>query len=224
MESKIAICITTYNRPEAIMKSLPEHYRYKPEGAKLIIVQDYSKQIISHADYTFHKRVGIPTAKNKCLEIAMQHQAEHIFLFDDDTYPIEEDWHLPYINSKHPHLCYSFGSDRYLDKDKEHWRHALGNGCMMYVHRSVVERIGGFDTNFGLGKYEHPQFSFRAFNAGLIPYPFLMPKTDTKQLFCMDELNQVERTLNKQERSDLIKSGYDHFLKTRTTDMFIPYY
>jgi hypothetical protein len=42
-------------------------------------------------------RLGIARAKNKCLE--QLDDCEHIFLFDDDCYPIKKGWHEIYIEA-----------------------------------------------------------------------------------------------------------------------------
>lgn len=150
MKTDIAICITTRNRPNTFAKTESEIYRLKPIGAYIFLVDDASDEYVLH-DYRFSERAGIPRAKNKCLELAMSSGAEHIFLFDDDCYPIAKDWHLPYINSPYKHLCYTFA--KRISGDNSHSFHQMGNGCMMYFHRSVIETIGGFDTRFGMGKF-----------------------------------------------------------------------
>src|SRR5690606_29815351 len=151
----------------------------------------------------------------------MESGADHVFLFDDDCYPIAKDWHLPYINSPHPHLCYTFlPHTRIVDGHKYH---ALGNGCIMYIHRSVVEKIGGFDTRLGLGKFEHVQYSHRAHAAGLIPHPFIDVVGSDKLFHSMDEQNEVIRTFTDEEQRQLLAKNRNHYYKTRNLTEFISY-
>jgi len=223
---KIAICITTRNRPREFWDCAFTWVlivrKYK---AKLFVVNDASDCEYPKGEYydefLFDERQGIPRAKNKCLELAMDWGAEHIILCDDDVYPISTDALTPYINSPHPHLCYTFlPHTRIVDGHKYH---ALGNGCMMYIHRSVVEKIGGFDTLLGLGKFEHVQFSHRAHAAGLIPHPFIDVVGSDKLFHSMDEHNEISRTFTQQEQAHLLNVNRSHYYKTRNLTEFISY-
>lgn len=219
---KIAICISTRNRPEAFLKTESAIYSLLPPNAEVFVVDDASNPLYYPvADLCFTKRQGIPAVKNKCLDLAMESGADHVFLFDDDCYPIAKDWHLPYVNSPHPHLCYTFlPHTRIVDGHKYH---ALGNGCMMYIHRSVVEKIGGFDTRLGLGKFEHVQYSHRVHAAGLIPHPFIDVLGSDKLFHAMDERNEISRTFTQQEQAHLLNVNREHYYKTRFSTKFIPY-
>lgn len=223
MES-IAVCISTYNRPEVFRNTIREWLRFMPPNASLFIVEDAHTECepyTPYRDYAFTERAGIPRVKNKCIELAMSHKCEHIFLVDDDTYPLQSGWELPYIQSEFKHLCYTFAKPN--GKIKDHKKHYLGNGCMMYIHRDVIDTIGGFDTTFGLGKYEHTQFSWRAYYAGLIPHPFMDVIGSDKLLYCLDQYKQVERTLTDKEQSELLKSGAEHFHRTKDLKINLPY-
>src|SRR5690606_8304989 len=185
------------------------------------VVDDASDILYCNPDYRFSARSGIPRAKNKNLELAIEWGAEHIFLCDDDVYPISPDALMPYIKSPHPHLCYTFlPHTRIVDGHKYH---ALGNGCMMYIQRSVVEKIGGFDTLFSLGKFEHVQYSHRAHAAGLIPHPFIDVVGSDKLFHSMDEHNEISRTFTQQEQEHLLNVNREHYYKTRFSTKFIPY-
>src|SRR5690606_10124331 len=83
--SRIGVGITTHNRPEIFAKTLAEMRKHLPPGAKLVVVDDASKEPVAEADYRFEENAGIARAKNKCLELL--DGCEHIFLFDDDCYP-----------------------------------------------------------------------------------------------------------------------------------------
>ena len=94
---------------------------------------------------------------------------------------------------------------------------------MMYVRREVVEKIGGFDTRLGLGKFEHVQFSYRAHAAGLIPHPFIDVLGSDKLFHAMDEQNEVIRTFTDEEQRQLLAKNRAHYYKTRNLTDFIPY-
>lgn len=225
MSDKIAICITTRNRPESFKLTWHSIFRFMPKGGKIFIVDDASDvnytACIGDYRYRFDNRVGIPKAKNKCIELAMEWGATDIFLFDDDTYPIEANWHLPYMHSPYLHLNYTFLHSRFSEHG--HKIHSLGNGCMMYIKREVINKIGGFDTRFGIGKYEHPHFSYRAYAAGFIPHPFMDVVDSDKLIYCMDQDNSVKRTMSPKEMATQLNNNREHYYKTRMSTEFVPY-
>lgn len=214
----ISICITTRNRPTEFAIVLDWIKLYTTCEYELIVVDDASDTIYCDADYRFNERVGIPAAKNKCLELA---QYDHIFLFDDDTYPIADGWYLPYINSGKEHLCYTFLAKHKVKKGFKY--HTLGNGCMLYVTRKCIDTVGGFDWNYGLGKYEHVDFSRRIHNAGLTESVFMDIENSSELLYCMDQKKEVERSFSREEMRMLLKNGEKHFQKSRKSKEYIGY-
>lgn len=221
----IAICITTRNRPKELRKCIEQHEKHLPKNARIFVVDDASEPPAYRYDCRMVERSGIPRVKNECLKLAIKFGCEHIFLYDDDTYPIADRWELPYINSPYPHLCYSFNSvsNFRLERYGHKAHRPPANGCMMYVHKSVVDRIGGFDTNFGIGKFEHNQFSNRCVSAGLIPYPYIDVVDSDKLIYSMDKYKEVERTMTKEEMK--LQSGSkelnNYFNDTAFTDLYI---
>jgi len=184
----------------------------------LIIVDDASDIPYCDASYRFETRSGIPAAKNKCLELA---KYDHIFLFDDDTYPIVDGWHDAYLNSGKEHLCFTFLT---AFKRKDGFKyHPLGNGCMMYVTRKCIDTIGGFDWNYGLGKYEHVDFSRRIHNAGLTESIFMDIDNSKELLYCMDHKKEIQRSFTSREMTNLLSSGSKLFRQNRLSKEYINY-
>jgi len=106
----IGIGITTHNRNQLVASTLAKIQSVSP-GAKIVIVDDASQprvRIEGANIYRFSNNVGIARAKNKCLELLRD--CEHIFLFDDDTWPTTNGWYIPYVASREPHLMYLFES------------------------------------------------------------------------------------------------------------------
>ena len=140
--TKIGIGITTHNRYDVFSKTLAEIKRLAPAGAEIVVVDDASDKPVPEATYRFARNVGIAAAKNKCFELL--EGCDHIFLFDDDTYPVIEGWHQPYVASHEPHLMYIFQDFAtgtklndtikiYQDSEITAWSHA--RGCMLYFKR-----------------------------------------------------------------------------------------
>jgi len=214
----ISICITTRNRLKSFQIVLERIERHTKCEYQLIVVDDASEVPYFYADYRFSERAGIPAAKNKCLELA---KYDHIFLFDDDTYPICDGWYLPYIDSGKEHLCYSFLP--YFKAKNGFKYHALGNGCMLYVTRKCIDTIGGFDWSYGLGKYEHVDFSRRIHNAGLTESVFMDVIGSGQLLYCMDQKKEIQRSFTSREMTTLLSSGAKRFAQNRKSKEFISY-
>lgn len=214
----ISICITTRNRNKEFWIVVEKIKRHTLIEHELIIVDDASDFKYCDADYRFETRSGIPAAKNKCLELA---KYDHIFLFDDDTYPIVDEWYLPYVNSGKEHLCYTFlGKYKSVNGFKYH---TLGNGCMLYVTRKCIDTIGGFDWNYGLGKYEHVDFSRRIHNAGLTDAQFMDIENSHELLRCMDQKREIPRSFTPTEMRTLLRSGDKYFRENRLSKEYINY-
>lgn len=216
----ISIAITTRNRPECLEMCLRAWGEYYP-SIKVIIVDDGSDPSYCDADYRFSERVGISRAKNKCIELAMNTSAEHIFLVDDDTYPIAPGGLEKYIESPYKHMCYSF-TPVVGRVNGEYKKHNLGNGCLMYMHRSVFEQIGGFDTTF-FATCEHNQFSYRCFYADLIPNPYIDFKGSSDYFHCLDQDKGHERTMSEEERKRYKREYKKYFSESLANTEFVSY-
>lgn len=220
--NKIGVAITTYNRPDIFPETCKRISELLPDNAEIVFVEDNGNDDLSTPHFhTFNRRVGIPAAKNKCIELLMALDCDHLFLFDDDTYPLMPDWHLPYINSPFDHMCYTFLPPQF--RDFSHKYHELGNGCMLYMTKRCIEKIGGFDTDFGLGKFEHVEYSRRAYNANLIPRPFIDVIGSEKLIYCMDQNSEFQRSMTDNERALLTAQNSHKFYDKMNDSHFKPY-
>lgn len=215
--ARIAVCITTRNRPEAFSISLKNIKKYLPENARLFIVDDASDEDYAKADYRFTERAGIARAKNKCLELAMKWGAEHIVLFDDDAYPKVKDWHKPYVEHPEPHLMYIFTSyggqkrlvrEVYRDDKTVAYDHV--RGCMLYFERRCIEAVGGFDPIFGYGYFEHRNLTERIHNAGLTTHLIMDVPNSGDLIHSMDEWEETSSTFTPGEHAKLIRINRRH--------------
>lgn len=228
----IGIGITTHNRNKLAAETVARLQELTP-NAKIIVVDDASDipvRIDNVEVYRFRRNVGIARAKNKCLEILRE--CNHIFLFDDDTYPIVSNWYQPYVDSKEHHLMYLFetwasgnaiGDDTILYEDGSIVAHQHARGCMIYVDTLVLDTVGGMDVRYGKAMNEHLDWSNRIYNAGLTTFKYMDVPGSAGLIHSMDEhqevvssISQAERRMNLHNNSQLLRESY-------STTRYAPY-
>ncbi len=227
--SRIGIAITTYNRPAVLAKTIEQHLKHLPAGAKLIVIDDGSAPAAIAAGIEIirnEKSLGIVASKNRSLEALIDAGCEHLFLWDDDAYPISDNWHDPYVESPEPHLAYQFldlaGAQKLKDmavlyRDEQHIAYTGQRGVMLYYHRSAIERVGGFDPVYGRGMYEHPDLALRIHNAGLSTWAFADVTRSETLIYSLDENIAVERSVPRPDREALVKRNVGIYNNRRDT-------
>jgi hypothetical protein len=214
---KIGIGITTRNRADVFPKTYAEIARLTP-GAKIVVIDDASDIPVTGLSdvIRFEQNVGIARAKNACLEALYDAGCEHIFLFDDDAYPLVEDWWKPYVESPEPHLMRIFpdlaGTKKLNDIRKiyegdGHVAYTGPRGMMLYVERRVLDVVGGMDVAYGKWGYEHGDWSNRIHNAGLTTWRFADVIGGENLIYSMDEHQTVNRGTTPPERAALVKEN-----------------
>ena len=214
-ECNIGIGITTHNRYDVFKKTYDEIKRFLPCGAKLVVVDDCSDKEVPEATYRFNSNAGIAKSKNKCIELLFG--CEHVFLFDDDCYPICEDWYKPYIESGENHLNYIFtefaNSPQFILKDTckvyddgKIIAYSHTRGCMCYYRRICFEKAGGMSPIFGKWGYEHPDLSNRIYNLGLTKFKYMDVVGSNKLIHSVDEnTRNANSTVMGEERQKQIQ-------------------
>lgn len=196
----IGIGITTHNRPDLLARALEAHEKHLPEGATLVVVDDASETPAERADFRFERQAGIARAKNKCLELLVDAGCEHLFLFDDDTWPEADDWWKPYVESAEPHLMYTFAAERLSEADGVA-EYPGPNGVMLYVERRVLDKVGGMDPRFGIWGHEHISWSDRIFSAGLTTFRYQDIADHDDLIYACDERERIEQTVPRRVRA-----------------------
>lgn len=125
-------------------------------------------------------RLGVATNKNTGIEVLIGRGVEHLFLSDDDTYPIYSKSITKHLDMSPLHSMVCWGKSRLVRPDQQsvfnyaEW--TWPRGVMMYTHRTVIDAVGGMDERFGPpGGHEHAEWSMRIHNAGFTPAPFITP-------------------------------------------------
>lgn len=226
---KIGIGVTTHNRYEVFKESYDQIIKYMPGNAKLVVVDDASDIPAKEATYRFESNVGIARAKNKCFELL--DDCDHIFLFDDDTYPTNDEWWKPYIESNEPHLMYIFenfttkaiGDCKVVYKDNVHTAYSHARGCMLYYDKRCLETVGGMNPEYGRWGNEHIDLSNRIHNAGLTSFRFADVAGSENLFYSADEHLAVTSTVGSSERSALLRKSQPLVNASRESDQYIEY-
>ncbi|HBR5116930.1 glycosyltransferase family 2 protein [Klebsiella pneumoniae] len=218
VHERIGIAITTYNRPDVLKRAIDQHMKHLPAGALLVVVDDGSNPaaVVPSGVQLLRQdtSVGIVASKNASLTALMDGGCEHLFLWDDDAWPIADDWHLPYIESPEPHLAYQFldlaGRNKLNDiavlyRDEQHVAYTGQRGVMLYYRRSAIEKVGGFDPVYGRGMYEHSDLALRIHNAGLTTWAYADVTGSEKLIHSLDEHEAVERSVPRPDRQALVE-------------------
>lgn len=229
-KQSIGIGVTTHNRNMLVAGTVAQILATTP-NAKLIVVDDASATPVRLPDvevYRFESNVGIARAKNKCLELLSD--CDHIFLFDDDTYPLQPGWHVPYVASAEHHLMYLFdkwangkpvGDDAIVYSDENIVAHHHSRGCMMYVDSVALATVGGMDTRFGKAMNEHLDWSIRIHNAGLTTFKYMDVPGSDRLIHSMDQHNEVRTSIQNRAAYN---EGNKHLLKaSETSAAYMPY-
>lgn len=218
--ARIGIAITTHNRADVLKRALAQHQQFLPPGALVVVIDDGSKPaavVPANVKLFRHDQsCGIVASKNASLTALVDAGCEHLFLWDDDAWPIADNWHLPYIESPEPHLAYQFldlaGPRKINDmtvlyRDDKHIAYTGQRGVMLYYHHSAIDKVGGFDPVYGRGMYEHPDLALRIYNAGLTSWAFADVVGSEKLIHSMDEYEEGARSIPRPEREALDKKN-----------------
>lgn len=99
---------------------------------------------------------------------------EYIFIFDDDTFPIKKGWEMFFIAASKRTGVQHFilGNDEHLqmigfENGLNYFR--KGTGCMLFLTRQVIEKVGYLNNKYGRYGFEHATYSHRIHKAGLTP-------------------------------------------------------
>lgn len=230
--NSIGIGITTHNRNELVADTVAKVQAVTP-NAHIVVVDDASQRPVTIDGvqvYRFNSNVGIARAKNKCLELL--HGYDHIFLFDDDTWPLVPGWYEPYVNSPEHHLMYLFdkwangtpvGDDAIVYTDNNIHAHHHARGCMLYVDSLALATVGGMDTRYGKAMNEHLDWTNRMHNAGLTTFTNMDVIGSEQLIYSMDQHQQVASSINRADRASNLQKNNELLAAAADSTEYIPY-
>ena len=183
MKTKIGIGITFFDRPDVFqftLKQIEKHTDTEKYDVKYYLAAD-----------SYEDRRGVAYRKNECLRNLKD--CDYIFLFDEDCFPIDDNWIEVFINAHkatgNHHFIYQHETAEVnaLDEKNGIVSYDNCNGCMMFLTKETLSKVGAFSPNFGLYGYEHANYSNRVHMAGLTPYGrYICPKDAYKHLYSLD--------------------------------------
>lgn len=232
-QPQIAICITARNRQAETKLTYTSIKKFMPPNSRLFLVDDASEKPYLASDHRFELNVGIPRAKNKCIELAMDWGADHVFLFDNDVIVLKDEWWKPYIESKEPHLQAEFlnfavgkqnlhdNSVIYQNDEISFYGHA--RGYMLYFDKLCFETVGGFNVNYEKGMYEHGDLSNRIFNAGLTSYRYMDVNGSDELFKSLDQYRETKSSIDPAVRSQNLQKHRELFKQSWTSTDFCEY-
>ena len=121
-------------------------------------------------------RLGVATNKNTGIELLMDAGVDHLFLSDDDTWPLSRVALELHIGGVHSMVCWGKHRLQSVADDANRAEWSWPRGVMLYTRREVVEVVGGMDERFGPGGHEHVEWSRRIYQNGFTPAPFITPR------------------------------------------------
>ena len=185
----VGVAISTHRRPEVLARALPHWAMALPDV--LIVTHD------TNGD-------GVAATKNRGIAALMNAGCTHLFLADDDVWPVADNWADLYVSDTEPHLMHCWGEDRLISDDGHYtlWREA--RGALLYAERRVIDRVGGMRLEFGRWGGEHREWSRRIHNAGLTAQRYADLSAAGEGVWhALDRGRQVPSTVSKDERARL---------------------
>lgn len=201
----IGIGITHYGTDTLRDKAIEQIFKFAPKDCKIHIAKNIE---------------GISKAKNACLKEL--DNCEHIFLFDSDTYPKMLSWERIYAESSHKHMSYTFGR-KVLTVEGGIISYEKPSGCMLYIHRDCLDKIGGFDEQYKGYAGEHQDFSNRVYNAGLTKYRYMDLVFSNQFIHSMDEHKEIKSSVPAGIRSANIPPNMRRLKEQWDSQEFKPY-
>jgi hypothetical protein len=173
-----------------LARSLDAWRTMLPDGAVLAVVDDASDPPARGADFRFAENAGIARTKNKGLELLADAGCTDYFLADDDCWPISPDWWRPYVASPVPHLQYLWNGR--IKEQRDGWvAKNTFHGCLLYIRKNVIDRVGGMRPEFGKFGYEHVGYSRRIHAAGLTPHRYIDVVDSTRLWLSLDQQSRA---------------------------------
>jgi hypothetical protein len=136
---------------------------------------------------------GVAYSKNENLKALKD--CDYIFLFDDDCYPIHEDWVNFFTSSNENHVLFLNDSHGLIYKKQgtEYYRDC--GGVFMMITKEIVLKVGAFG-DYGVYGFEHAGYSQRIYKARLTDAPYQMLSETNNYLKALDYEGTIKSSVS----------------------------
>jgi glycosyltransferase involved in cell wall biosynthesis len=197
---RIGIGVTTFLRPDCLAKCIESIHKHT----------DMTNVTLHIADDSIERK-GVAYRKNECLRALKD--CDYVFLFDDDCYPIKDNWidffyipntrdfHWLFLNDKlHTYL----GGNTYKEC----------GGVFMFLTKEMVSTVGAFNEGFETWGFEHAEYSQRVYKSGFNKQPYMCLQGTENYLYSEDYSNPNHKSsITNEEKNELFKINFPKFAK-----------
>ncbi len=160
-----------------------------------------------HEDINYR---GVAYSKNENLKALKD--CDYIFLFDDDCYPIHDDWVNFFVSSKEKHVLFLNQSHGLIYKKQgtEYYRDC--GGVFMMLTKEIVTNVGAFG-NYGIYGFEHAGYSQRIYKARLTDAPYQMLSGTNNYLKALDYEETIKSSVSDEVKQREIDKNRIKFIE-----------
>lgn len=177
----IGIAVITYNRLQSLKLCIASIRKHTRKPYHLLVCDDGSTDGTQEWCRTVHiplctgDNVGIAGNKNRALSTLLYGSFDAYVLIEDDTRILKPNWDAIFqfaIPATGNSLFVHTLRRHQADYRETYGTHSVtyfkkSNGFFMIMTPEVLRTVGGFDRRFGQYGFEHYDFSYRVFKAGL---------------------------------------------------------
>lgn len=166
-----------------------------------------------HEDINYR---GVAYSKNENLKALKD--CDYIFLFDDDCYPIHDEWVNFFVNKMEvptAHLLYLNDKlhSKILDGHTNGvYRYDNCGGVFMALTKHVVNKVGAFGDYSQYG-FEHAGYSQRVHKAKFNYSPYLCAKGTDKYLRALDYEDKIQSSVSDEVKQREIDKNRIKFIE-----------
>ena len=181
----IGIQISTYNRPDVLRHTLFQFREHHNDQFHIIVIDDASdhpeetQEITERFRFEYiqlTERTGIPHVKNIGFERLLEYDQQ--FWFDDDCFPVSDDWHKPILKAmeRSGHILYLkewCHVEKVADWYDNLVEYSHPTACFMTFDREMYPDVKGFSEGFPMYGSWHPILSQKMYDCGHSIAPFM---------------------------------------------------
>lgn len=153
---------------------------------------------------------GVAYSKNENLKALKD--CDYIFLFDDDCYPIHDEWVKFFTSSNEYHTLFLNDSHGliYWKGNTAYYRDC--GGVFMMLTNEVVAKVGAFG-DYGVYGFEHAGYSQRIYKAGFTDAPYQMLSRTEKYIKALDYEGKIQSSVSDEVKQKEIDKNRIKFIE-----------